>query len=311
MRAKVMGAARRLGYAPNAIARGLTTRRTRIIGLIMGDMENPFYVDVLNRFSIALQEAQFQLLLFVLPPGQSADEVVTTVLQYQVDAILVTATTVTSEMARVCQAADTPIIMFNRYVSGAKAHVVVGNDYSSSRLIADFLVDNGHSQLAYVAGHANTSTSIDRERGFYSRLMERGITSVPREEGNYSYDGGYKAAMRLLDRRRRPQAIFCANDYMALGVMDAARTGLGLSIPRDVSIVGFDDIPQASWRAYSLTTMRQPVNQMIKATIDILQDIGVLEGPKHANIRLSGQLVLRQSTRPLHGVAKLGAVRSA
>ncbi|MFO0988642.1 MAG: LacI family DNA-binding transcriptional regulator [Alphaproteobacteria bacterium] len=296
MRAKVLEAAEKLNYKPNAIARGLSARRTRIVALVMGDLANPFYIDVLNRLCIALQQAGFQSLLFVLEQGRTVESILPKMFEYQVDAAIVTAATVTSGVASECHRYGLPVILFNRLASAAPAHMVAGHDLVSSRMVADYLYEVGHRRFAYVSGHDNTSTSIERETGFFARMRELGVTGIRREEGNYSYEGGYAAGLRLLDARRRPEAIFCANDYLALGVMDAARFGLGLRIPEDVSIVGFDDIPQASWKTYSLTTLRQPLDQMVQATLRIVEDIEALESSNFVVTRIPGQLVLRGSS---------------
>jgi DNA-binding LacI/PurR family transcriptional regulator len=163
--------------------------------------------------------------------------------------------------------------------------------------VANLLLDAGHKHLAYIAGKHNTSTNIDREKGFTDRLRERGVADWLREQGDYTYDSGYQAACQLLQRAIPPTAIFCANDIMALGALDAARTACERQVPEDVSIIGFDDIPAANWPAYNLTTIRQPVNRMISATLDLLKER--LDNPQAEPVLklLPGVLVTRGSAR--------------
>jgi DNA-binding LacI/PurR family transcriptional regulator len=138
-------------------------------------------------------------------------------------------------------------------------------------LVADFFLDAKHTRLAYLAGQKNTTTNLMREKGFTDRLRERGYGEIIREQAAYSYQAGREAARRLLTRDDPPEAVFCAADIIALGVMDTARFELGIQIPDDLSVVGFDDISAAAWPAYNLTTVRQPIDAMIEATLELLE----------------------------------------
>lgn len=295
-REKVLEAARKLGYQPNAIARSLITQRTNIVGIVMADITNPFYPNVLEKFIQRLQDIGRQVLLFDVTPEQHIDDIIPLVLQYQVDALVLTSATLSSEMADECADRGTPVILFNRTVPGANASSVSCDNYGGGRLVADLFLDAGHQRPAYIAGKENTSTNIDREAGFTERLEERGVTDWLREPGEYTYDSGYAGAERLLRRDSPPDAIFVANDIMAMGAIDAARD-LDVPVPDAVSIIGFDDIPAADWSAYKLTTIRQPVNQMIERTVDVLQKR--LESPNLAPVTeaIPGRLIRRDSAR--------------
>jgi len=219
------------------------------------------------------------------------------VLQYRVDGLIITSATLSSEMADECARSGVPVILFNRYVRGANVSAVCCDNVEGGRSVADHLLDTGHRRLAYIAGKENTSTNIDREKGFTNRLRERGILHWLREQGEYTYESGYEAAKRLLQQDNPPDAIFCANDIMALGAIDAARHVVGLKVPEDVSIVGFDDIPTANWPSYSLTTIRQPVNQMIEATIELLLERFETPDIEPVLQLVPGPLIQRASTR--------------
>ncbi|RMF05232.1 MAG: LacI family DNA-binding transcriptional regulator [Chloroflexi bacterium] len=296
-RQKVFAAATKLGYQPDAIARSLSTRHTNIIGIVMAHITSPFYPYVLDKFTQRLQEMGRQILLFNAAAGQDVDDILPLVLQYRVDGLIITSATISSEMADVLARDGTPVILFNRYVLGANCSAVCCDNVDGARKIADFLLDNGHKRPAYIAGDANTSTNIDREKGFGDRLRERGIIQWYHEQGEYTYQSGYDATLRLMQLAKPPDAIFCANDVMALGALDAARHALGLRVPEDLSIIGFDDIPAASWPSYMLTTIRQPVTRMIDATLDLLLER--LDNPKvePALKLIPGPLIQRNSTR--------------
>jgi DNA-binding LacI/PurR family transcriptional regulator len=293
---KVLTAARELGYTPNVIAKSLSTQRTSIVGIVMADITSPFYPYVLELFITELQKIGRQVLLFTAGPHQEVDDTLPLVLQYRVDALIITSATLSSEMADKCAWEGTPVILFNRYVPGANASAVSCDNVAGGRLVADLFLDAGHTRPAYIAGVKNASTNIDREKGFIGRLKERGLTEWLREQGAYTYESGYECARRLLQRDDPPDAIFCANDITALGAIDAARD-LQVRIPEDVSIVGFDDIPAASWSAYSLTTIRQPVDQMVAATLEILTERIEHPETKLVTRLVPGSLIPRTSAR--------------
>jgi DNA-binding LacI/PurR family transcriptional regulator len=267
--AKVMEAARTLGYQPNAIARSLTTRRTDMIGIVMAEITSPFYPYVLEKFTERLHELGKRVLLFSAGPTGDVDETLQDVLQYQVDGLIVANATLSSLLVQECAQRGTPLLLFNRYVRGTDASAVCCDNAGGGQLVADMLLEAGHRRLAYIAGRHNTSTNVDRERGFRERLQELDYGPFLREPAEYTYQSGYDAATRLLGRDDPPDAIFCANDITALGAIDAARDR-GVRIPDELSIVGFDDIPAASWTGYSLTTVRQPVNTMIDLSVRVL-----------------------------------------
>ena len=283
-RDRVLQAARELGYRPNVIARMMSTRQTNIIGIVMANITSPFYPYVLEKFLQKLQALDRQVLLFTAAPEQDVDDILPLALQHQVDALIITSATLSSEMVEECARQGTPVILFNRYVTGANVSAVCTDNEGGARLVANFLLDRGHQRFGYIAGPQNTSTNNDRQRGYSDRLCERGVTDVQIEQAEYTYESGYGAAKHLLRSANPPDAIFCGNDIMALGAMDAARS-LNINVPFQVSIVGFDDIPMASWSAYNLTTVSQEVDKMIDATIVLMLD-------KIANPRSSPELTL-------------------
>lgn len=294
-RERVLKAAQELGYLPNAIARSLTTQRTNIIGLVMANLTSTFYPYVLEKFLQRFQSMDKDVLLFTAAANQDIDDILPHILQHRVDALIVTSATLSSEMADECVRYGVPVILFNRYVLNSNANAVCSDNVEGGRQVANLLLDTHHQRIAYIAGQPNASTNSDREKGFTDRLRERGITDWLREEGDFFYDSGFEAALRLLKRNDRPDAIFCASDSMALGAMDAARYELGLRIPDDLSIVGFDDIPMASRPSYHLTTVAQQVDEMIEITLSmLLEKIENPDSPPAISL-VPGKLRIRQS----------------
>lgn len=297
-RGAVLKRAAELGYRPNPMARSLITKRTQIVGIVAADITNPFYPEVLNRLTEGLQTIDMNVMLVSASPSRSSDEALRIILRYQPDIAILLAATLTSPAAQSCREAGTPVIFFNRHVSDGGYWAVTCDNMSGGRQIADHLIDRGHRRLAYVAGRPDASTTVDRWEGFQKRCAERGIPPPIREEaGSFSYQAGYTAATRLLARDPKPDAVFGANDIVALGVIDAARREFGLTIPDDLSVVGFDDIAMAAWPPYSLTTLRQPMEEMVERTVDVTRRLLQRPAARPKVIRLPGTLVERGTTR--------------
>lgn len=296
MRARVLEAATRENYHPNVIARSLSTRRSGIVGIVMANMTNPFYPEVLEQLARRLQEIGLRTLLFNVPPGQDVDSELPLLLQYHVDAVVITSATISSAVAQEWAAMGRPVILFNRTVPRADVASVSCDNSSGARILADLLLDSGHRRLAYAAGRPDTSTNVDRERGFVERLRERGIALHACTAGReYDYESGFRAALELVPSH--PDAIFFANDIMALGGMDALRSAAGLRVPEDLSVVGFDDIQMAAWPTYELTSVQQPVQEMIELTVEFIGANMQGRDVSTATRLIPGKLIERQSTR--------------
>jgi len=303
MRRAVLDAARTLGYRPNAIARSLITQRSRIIGVAMAYLDNQFYPEVLQSLSRALQAHGYQILLFTADETGAADPMLEQVLSYQVDALLLASVSLSSHIAEECELAGIPVILFNRTSSTPGAASVTGDNFAGGRQIAEFLVAGGHQRFAYIAGAAESSTNRDREAGFCAGLAALGMPQPMRVPGQYDWQGAQVATRLLLGRPTRPDAIFAASDLMAIACLETARTEFGLSVPSDLSVVGFDDVGVARWPSYRLTSFAQPVEAMVSAAVTlILERLESLAAPARP-IVIPGRLIVRQTTRhPAHGL---------
>ena len=299
-RSKVLAAAKTLGYRPNALARSLITRRSQIVALVMSYLDNQFYPLVIEKLSQQLQKQGYHVLMFISEMDE-ADAVLTEILQYQVDGIVMASTMLSSALADSCAHAGVPVILFNRVADigeGARAGTssVTSDNYAGGRMVAALLLERGHQRISFLAGLENSSTNLERERGFKAVLDEAGVQLHSRAVGHYSFVRAQQAARTLFDTEDRPDAVFVANDHMAIAVMDVLRIELKLRVPEDVSVVGFDDVPQAAWGSFSLTTVVQSVEGMVGATVELLyQQMQGEAGPR--NVVLPCRLIERQSVR--------------
>ncbi len=296
--AKVRAAARELGYRPNILARGLITGRSRIIGLVVAYLENQFYPEAIEKLSKSLQKQGYHVLVFMASNDAAATEtVIDELLDYQVDGIIVASVGISNDLTRRCEAAGIPIVLFNRDQFDDRLSSVTSDNMSGGRRLADFLIEGGHQRIGHIAGWEGASTQIDREAGFKSGLMAAGVRMVARTIGNFSFEGAQAAARDMFDRDNPPDAVFVANDHMAFAVMDVLRFELGFRVPEDVSVVGYDDVPLASWASYDLTTVRQRANEMVTQTIkQLLSRIEDADTPPR-RICIDGPLIVRGSAR--------------
>ncbi|MCP4360624.1 MAG: LacI family DNA-binding transcriptional regulator [Chloroflexi bacterium] len=297
---QVLDAAEQLGYRPNAIARSLITNSTNIIGIVVVRFANPYYWQIFKGFTQKLQDLGYSTLLLNAAQDQEVEQTLPTALQYQVDGLIITSATLSSKMAEECVRAGTPVVLFNRYEMGTMANAVCCDNVGGGKLVANALLDAGYERLAYLAGEEGSSTNRDREQGFIHQLQTRGHTLAFRESGNeYTYEAGYAAAKRLLQNDPPPNAVFCASDLMAMGMLDATKE-LGLKIPDDLGIVGFDDIKMVAWPSYAITTIRQPINRMVDTTIEVL--LNAIENSDSETVMkwIPATLVERNSTRAVN-----------
>jgi DNA-binding LacI/PurR family transcriptional regulator len=292
-RARVLAAANALGYRPNVLARAVISGRSRLIALLVAYLDNHFYPQVLELMSRTLQDSGYQVLLVMTDTGDQ-DEIVQKMLQYQVDGIVMASATLSSTLARECASTGTPVVLFNRTVPGLQTSSVTSDNIAGGRALAELLTRAGHRRIAFIAGHEDSSTSHDREAGFRAGL---GHPLFARAVGGYTTQGATAAARTLMDRPDRPDAIFVANDHMAFPVMDLLRREYRLRIPQDISIVGYDDVPEAAWEGYSLTTVAQPADQMVATTVQVLLDQIEARTVDRRTEILPSRLIIRSSAR--------------
>lgn len=294
-RAKVMEAARKLNYVPNSLARGLATQRSDIIAIVIGNLDNPFYSESLSLFSRELNKRSKHLLLFGARTAKETDDAVRSVLEYQVDGVIITAANASMRTAQLCLNRGIPAVTFNRHVPGAQMASVTCDNVEGGMMMTNLLIKAGARRFIVIHGETETMTNRDRMKGFYSALDMAGIAheNALLLKGDYSYDGAHQAILQAFADGARADAVLCLNDIMAMGAMDALKFRLNLRIPEDIMVTGFDDIPQAAYGPYNLTTWRQPRNRMVQQTLELL-GLGE-EQPDPANLVrvLQGSLVER------------------
>ena len=293
--AKVRTAAAELGYRPNVLARSLITGKSRIIGLVVAYLDNYFYPDVLEKLSNRLQAEGYHVLIFMASQtAGNIDRVLEEILDYQVDGIVMASVAMSSDLAARCRAAGVPVVLFNRTQDDEGLSTVSTDNHAGGRVIAEHLLKADPGRIGYIAGWEGASTQRDREAGF-----REGLNAAPdlREVGDFHMDRARDAARRMFGRDDPPDAVFVANDHMAYAAMDVMRSELGIRIPEDIAVAGFDDAAPSAWPAYDLTTVRQRANVMVEETVTTL--LTTIDDPAAPprRVRIDGPLIVRGSTR--------------
>lgn len=293
LRDRILRAAADLGYQPPA-TRAMARLTTGTITLVAGDLENPFYPMAVNALSQAILSRGRRMVLQPVLPGSDVDAVMEQVLAFPSDAVIVTSALMSSRIARACRDRRLPVVLFNRVQPDARMTAVTCDNCGGGRLVAQRFLESGRRRVALIGGKANTSTHLERTRGFLDRLDQAKVALTASVSGDYDYATSLQAARALLTNHPAPDAIFCVNDVMALAAIDAARA-LCLSVPEDVAIIGFDDVSMAGWAAYGLTTVRQPIADMAAAAMDLVEAQLANPAAEGAIRVLPVELVLRDS----------------
>lgn len=298
-RHRIMATAERLGYRPNLLARSLINGRSNIVGVGAGDLGNPFFVQTLQLLSRALDEAGLRLLLFPVDDSSRTEPSVNEFLHYRLDALVLLSTSLSSDLAEECRKAHVPVVMYNRTTRDHNVSSVIGDNEVGARTIAAHLLAGEHERIAFIAGTEESSTNTQRETAFLDYLAGEGVSPPIREEGHFSFEAATAATRKLLTRKSRPDAIFCANDIMAIAAINVARYEFGLDVGREVSIVGYDDVPMAEWPAFSLTSYAQDVHRMVQETVRLILALRV-DPECHSDAIIEGALMMRGSSRQVN-----------
>jgi DNA-binding LacI/PurR family transcriptional regulator len=270
-RARVVAAARELGYFPNAMASGLITKQSNLVAVLISNLTNLYYPEVLAEITRRLSDHGIRVLLFALQAESEVDAMLDQVWRYRVDGAIVAARLSAVQLAEFARR-RVPVVLYNRFGEGEAVPSVCCDSVGGEQQLVDRLVAAGHNVFGIIAGPDDSYVSQERVRGAQRRLHELSREALL-VKGSFDYesgDAGLRALMTMTDRKL--DALICANDLMAIGAIDCARTQFGLNVPQDLSIVGFDGVAPAMWASYRLSTVRQPVRRMTEAAVAMLME---------------------------------------
>jgi LacI family transcriptional regulator len=302
-RERVLAAARRLGYTPNALGRNLVQRSTRTIGMVVTEIANPFYPHLIAPMHDELAELGYQMALFterLEGEQQAPEDHLEGLFNRGIDGAVLTTSTLDGGVARELLRRGLPFAFLTRVVDSIPADAVTVDNALGASLMAAEVARFGHRRVGAIFGPENTSTGRDRERGFRAGLKAAGATLDDRSthRGPYTVEAGHAAMEAILALDERPTVVVCFNDLVAIGALNAARAA-GLQVPEDISITGWDDLPMASWEICQLTTVRQSMHEMARAAARLVVERVEATAPLDPRrILFEPELVLRKTLGP-------------
>ena len=293
-RERVLAAMREAGYRPHAAARTMRTRRTSTVGVVVADITNPFYPQLLEAVAAALDAAGQRVVLWNGPDGSGALESLD---EGTVDGLIFTTVTEATPQLTDAVARAEPIVLLHRGLDELDCDQVTTDNAAGGRAVADYLVATGHTRIGFLRGPELPSTARHREDGFRRRLADLGhpLDDDLSVAGGFAHDLARSAMRELLERPDPPTAVFCANDLTALGAVDGA-VSLGRAVPEDVWVIGYDDIAMTAWDSYDITTVRQPIAEMARAAVRrLLERVDDRDLPARRDL-FPSELIVRGST---------------
>ncbi|MBT2496353.1 LacI family DNA-binding transcriptional regulator [Microbacterium sp. ISL-59] len=298
VRAKVEAAIQQLDYRPNLSARSLVTSRTQTIGVVLGDPRNSYYAELLHTISDDLNRAGYRALI-LSGRADTTEDLARTLRETNVDGVILTTTLLSpDDEGRIVSLGVPAVTMGPGAVPDNDS--ISPDNVDGGRIAGRHLASLGHRRIGVIAGPLGTTSVRDRHEGFLSELEAAGVVFDPSllDVADLDYTRAFEAATRLLQLPEPPTALFCHNDLVAFGALNAAKA-LGIGVPDEVSVLGFDDVAMSSWQAFDLTTVRQPILDMAHGAVELL--LARLAAPEQdaAHVLLPCSLVERSTTRAL------------
>jgi DNA-binding LacI/PurR family transcriptional regulator len=295
MRRKVQKAADELGYSPNFLARSLTTRRTKLIGLVSNNFHNPIFLEVFDLFTRNLQDRGLRPLLVNLSNETDPENSVRMLQQYSVDGVIVASSTLPPAFSKAFADNQMPVVnTFGRHASNPAVHVVGIDNIEAGRMAARELVARSYGSVAFLGGPEAATSTQDRLQGFLEGLAAQpGIKVSHSFAAAYSFKAG-RAEMLRLSEGPLAEAYFCGDDVLSIGALSALKDR-GKQVPDDIGIIGFNDMEMSGWENIALTTIAQPIKQIISASVELMA--AMLDDPHiHPQARLFPCHVVERGT---------------
>jgi DNA-binding LacI/PurR family transcriptional regulator len=295
---RVREVARELGYIPNLVARSLNSGNSFRIGIVLAYLKNGFFGEALQDLSRALNKQGYSVTVYFA--GNSSDEVdaiIDDLLADQVDGIVLASISLSNTLVTRVRKSGIPCVLFNRGQSDPDVSMVTASNFEGGKEATEFLIKAGHRRIGHLAGWRKALNGVDRRDGFLAAMKSAGLDPIACVDCHFRRNVAMSETRKLFAQPVVPDALFVANDHMAFGVLEVLREELGLRVPEDVSVIGYDDAPMARWKTFDLTTVRQALPQMVEATAKMLLDEITNPVTPPRKIEVPGGLVIRGTAR--------------
>jgi len=302
-RRKVEKAAADLGYSPSLLASSLTTGRTKLVGLVSNNFHNPIFLEIFDLFTRGLQDQGLRPLLVNLSDETDPSKSLRMLGQYWVDAVVVASSTLPPAFAAAYRAAGVPVVhAFGRHAPAPEVSIVGVDNVHCGRMAAEILLSRGYARIGFLGGPEAATSTQDRLAGFRAALDRApGVTLTHSFARDYSFDAG-RAEMQRQIQAGPAEAYFCGDDVLSIGALSALQSA-GLRVPDEVGLLGFNDMEIARWDNIWLTTIKQPIREIVEASIELVA--AMLENPdRPPEARLYDcRLIERGTLRPVPATA--------
>jgi len=301
-KSKVLLIIKKLGYTPNAIARGLKTKRTHTLGMLIPDITNPFFAEIARGVEDTANKNNFNVILCNTDDKLKKERTYLEILRgKRVDGLILGTAHIKDKSILELEEKKFPYILVSRNIEGLDKNCIIVDDVGGGTIATEHLIKLGHRKIAHITGPLKVRASINRLEGYKLALKKYQIEYKEElvEEGDFRINGGYQAMKKFLKLSKPPTAIFSANDLLALGAMQAIQKKK-YHVPKDFSIIGFDDIRLASFVYPPLTTIRQPMLEIGKLAVKML--LRIIEGGEfnQRKIVLKSKLIIRESCKKIN-----------
>lgn len=298
-RDKVMRAAQKLGYVPNQQARSLAGGRSNLIGILVPGLDNGYITEIIRGIDEELANSGYNLILYTTHRHHGRESTyVATIMNGAADGLMLIVPFISDDYTKALREQNFPFVLIDQSDTTGKSSIVNATNWQGAYDATKYLIELGHERIGFITGLMELTSAVDRLAGYKAALADHHIPLQDEwiVQGDFWERGGYLATQTLLDLPTPPTAIFASNDLLAFGAMDAVRQH-GLSIPDDISLVGFDDIPQASLVYPTLTTVRQPLDKMGRLAVKMLLEH--ISSPEYSpyTATLATELIIRDSCR--------------
>jgi LacI family transcriptional regulator len=260
-RMRIESAVTELGYVPNLVGRTLSTKRANVVGFVINELENPFFIELVGALHNRLKRSGYRLVLYTDPAGEGVD--FDELMDGSIAGVVLATTNLDSVAAQALIERHLPCVLINRGNPELAVDASLVDNLHGAGLVADLLVELGHTRIGAVLGHQNASTTVEREAGLRAGLRKSGqrLSEEYVVRGEFNIEAGKHAFRAIFETASPPTALMCVNDTVAIGVLDEARR-LGIDVPGALTVIGFDDIAMSSMAAFDLTTVHCDLAQM-------------------------------------------------
>ena len=272
VRQKVIDVANEIGYVPNIIARGLVSKRTNMIAVVIVEGMGPFYLKMIHNLIQKLQEQGCQPIFFNLLKSQDMEDIIYKLLQYQVDAVIIAPSLLSVELGMRCIEKNIVTMLLNMHDENNQISSIYVDHYKGGNLVGEYFKKKQYENIVYI-GYKKAATSItQRKKGFLEGIGEH-AKDIETHLCDYLYEDGYNLGLKLIKSNKKLDAIFCMSDLVAIGIIDAIHHNSNLKVPQDIDIVGFDNIEQSAWKSYEFTTIDQPLDKLVSRAINVVLEL--------------------------------------